>query len=333
MSKTLKQSRLGAVRTGRQKGARRFCFYGPESVGKTTLAAHAPKPIFIDIEDGSNELDVARYVFDHGDVVPRNYQEVLDAIHDLIANEHDFKTLVIDSLDRLEALIWSHCVTRDSGKMSSLNPNGKQFTSIESYGSGKGYALALDELRALMLLLENLRKRKDMNIVFVGHTHVKMFNNPSGENYDRYWLRVHQSFAGQTKEWVDVVGFCCFDEGGDKLDARQTRAKGWSTGRRLLKLERDAAYDAKSRIPLPKEIELNADNPWEPLAQAIAVGEDMSVKEILELLKVELERIDDPELTGNVKAACKGEKDTARLSRYLMELKNRNAKEEIETNE
>jgi hypothetical protein len=311
------------VRTGRQSGARRFCFYGPEGVGKTTLAAHAPSPIFIDIEDGSHELDVARYVFDNGDTIPDRYADVISAIRDLRVNTHDFKTLVIDSIDRLEAMIWGHCIERDNGKIGK----GKLITSIEDYGFGKGYAVAVDELRVLLAGLEDLRKSRGMNIVFVGHTHVKTFKNPSGDDYDRYWLRVHQSFAGQVKEWVDVVGFCCFEEGGGKLDEKQLRPKGWSTGRRLLKLERDAAFDAKSRIPLPREVELSDSDPWAPLQAAMNVGQSLDVKEIKKLIDAELERLGDDDTTTKVGAACRGVTDTARLGRYLMELTRRERKE------
>ncbi len=111
------------------------------------------------------------------------------------------------------------------------------------------------------------------------------------------------------------------------------RSKGWATGIRLLNLERDAAFDAKSRIPLPKVIELNPDNPWRPLQEAMDVGQKMSVKQILNLIKVELDRLDDAELTANVKKSIKGQTDTSRIARFLIELKNRKPTKTETTND
>jgi hypothetical protein len=48
------------ISTGRIRRAQRITFYGPESAGKTTLAAQFPDPLIIDTEDGSTHQDVAR---------------------------------------------------------------------------------------------------------------------------------------------------------------------------------------------------------------------------------------------------------------------------------
>lgn len=311
---------------GRIPGGKRFLFYGQEAVGKTTLAAFSPKPIFIDIENGSANLSVARYKFASG-VVPKSYEEVTGAIRKLIASKHSFETVVIDSLDRLELLIWDFCLRRDSGKQSMLNKYGKKLESIESYGYGKGFQVAYEEFCSFLSLLEHLREERELNVIIIGHTQVRPFKNPEGEDYDRYWIRVDKHIAGKAREWVDVCGFCCFEEGGGKLDADQSRAKGWSTGRRLLKLRRTAAYDAKSRIALPAEIELSTGDPWAPLRAAMDVAKE-TVPEILAAIGAECSRLGDEVLTAKVRTACKGVQDTATLSRYLMELMDRKPTEE-----
>jgi len=311
---------------GRLPGGRRFLFYGQEAVGKTTLAAHAPKPIFIDIENGSANMSVARYKFKDG-IVPQTYSEILKAVKRLTTAKHDFQTLVIDSLDRVENLIHDHVLERDSGKQSNLNKYGKKLESIESYGYGKGYQVAYEEFCSLLRGLETLMLSRGMNIILIAHSKIGTFKNPEGEDYDRYWIRVHQHIAGKSKEWVDVCGFACYEAGGDKMNADDNRAKGWSTGRRLLKLQHSAAYDAKSRIPLPKEIELLAGNPWAPLQEAIESAEE-TPEEILEAIKLECQRLGDHALTEKVRAACQGVLDTAKLSRYLMDLRNRTPQEE-----
>lgn len=312
------------VRRGRTPGARRFCFYGPESVGKTTLAADMPRPIFVDIEDGSLELDVARYVFDGGEVVPSCYEAVRDAIHQVLKQPHEFETLVLDSVDRLEALIWAYICRRESGKISEYNKRGKQITQIDNFPYGRGYNLAVHEFENLLVDLERVRKQRGMHVVLIGHTHVKTFKNPEGDDYDRYWLRLHPSMAGVLKDWVDVLGFCRFVEGATTEEG--ARPRGWSSGRRVVKLTRSAAYDAKSRIPMPDEVEMSETSPFGAFAQAMLVGQEANADELIELIELELARLDDAELAVNVRAACETAKradDTPRLGRFLMDLKNR----------
>lgn len=318
-------SRLGSVSKGKQVGANRLCFYGPEAVGKTTLAAHAPNPIFIDIEDGSKELDVARYVFEGGDAVPSSFDQVMEALRDILMNEHDYETLVIDSIDRLQSLIWKHCIDRDTGKASMLNQKAKKLVSIESYGFGKGYVVANDELRKLLSALDVIRKRRNMHIIFVGHVLVKLFKDPASEDYDRYQIRAHESFGGQIKEWVDVLGFCSFQGGGGSA-FEGGKSKGWASGDRIIQFERGAAFDAKSRIPLPPEVVMGLDDPWAPFARAIKLGQSKDPKEVLALIKAELKRIEDDELTSTVNKMCKTyAKDAQTLARFLIKLQGKKA--------
>lgn len=301
--------------------------------GKTTLAAHMPSPIFIDIENGSAELDVARYVFEDETVVPKSFDEVMNAIADIAVNEHDYKTLAIDSLDRLEALIWAHVCKRDSGVKSELNKTGRQLISIESYGYGKGYNVALDAFRPLLVALQRLLDKRQMNIVFIGHAHVKTFKNPSGDDYDRYCLRAHPGIAGQTKEWVDVVGFCHFEEFAAKVEGSDKKAQvGFSTGVRMVEFERQAAFDAKSRIAMPRSIELVAEDPWAPIQKAIDAGQKLGPQDLIAMIRKELDRIGDDELSEKVRAACNGVVDAAKLNRFRLELQTRMPKEEATEN-
>jgi hypothetical protein len=281
---TGKPSRIGAIKRGQLRSSLRHLFYGPEGVGKSSLAADAPKPLFIDVEGGADNIDVARYMFrdEDGGHVPRSYSEVTAAIEDLIANPgHGHETLVLDTIDALEALVHRHvCET-----------NGK--TSIEEFGFGKGYQVALDEFRRFLAQLDTLRA-KGMQVVMLGHSIVKTFKNPEGEDYDRYQLRVHDKTGGLIKEWCDVVGFVRFDGGAAKLkgDASQAkRARGWSTGKRVVHLARDAAWDAKSRLSLPAEIELDVAHPWLPFALASGSARESTPEELTAQITAELDRI------------------------------------------
>lgn len=326
-------SRLGSVTTGAIVGGTRFCLYGPEAVGKSTLASCSRAPIFADIEDGTSWMDVPRYPYHEGPGghVPRSFTEVLDGVVDLIHNPHDYGTLVIDTADRLETLIWDYMCQRDSGARSPVNKGGKKLTSIESYGYGKGFNLALDEWARLCRLLDRLRVVRGMDIIILGHAAIRTFKNPAGDDYDRYNLRLNDRAAGFIKEWCDVVGFVTFEEFAARPDDdERQRVKGYSTGRRLLMLERTAAYDAKSRVPgAPDRIELATDNPWAPVADMVERGRSMTPDQVWEQIRWELDRISDPDLTTNVfKAKESANGDVAVLYRYLVELRRRPASKE-----
>jgi hypothetical protein len=281
---TGKPSRIGAIKSGQLRSSLRHLFYGPEGVGKSSLAADAPKPLFIDVEGGADNIDVARYMFrdEDGGHVPRSYAEVTAAIDDLDRQPgprpRDARARHVDAL---EALVHRHV----------CEVNGK--TSIEEFGFGKGYQVALDEFRRLLSLLDAVRA-KGMQVVLLGHAIVKTFKNPEGEDYDRYQLRVHDKTGGLIKEWCDVVGFIRFDGGAAKLkgDASQAkRARGWATGDRLVHLARDAAWDAKSRLSMPAEIKLDIAHPWAPFAAAEAGSRNASVETLAAQITAELDRI------------------------------------------
>lgn len=285
-----KRSRLGGIQRGQLRSQLRHLFYGPEGVGKSSLAAGAPKPLFLDVEGGADNLDVARYPFrdEPGGHVPRTLDEVTGAIDDLIAAPgHGYESLVIDTIDALEALVHKHV----------CKANNKE--TIEEFGFGKGYNVALDEFRRLLSLLDTLRGT-GVQVILVGHSYVKTFKNPEGEDYDRYQLRVHEKTAGLVKEWCDVVGFVHFDGGAAKLpgDMAQTkRARGWATGRRLVELHREAAWDAKSRLALPPTLELGTANPWAPFAAAASVARNADTRSLIDAITAELDRIGAEEFT------------------------------------
>jgi hypothetical protein len=321
-------SRLAHVTKSRLRVPLRYVIYGQESVGKSSLAAHAPAPIWLDIEDGSGRLDVARYPFRDGPGghVPQSFAEVLSAVDDLTTGEHSYQTLVVDTVDRLESLIWRHMIERDQ-------PTSKvKLTSVESYGYGKGFQMAVDEWRGLLVRLDRLRIARNMAIVLIGHAQIRTFKSPDSDDYDRYSLRLNDKAAGLLREWTDVLGFAAFEDGararGDE------RAKGWSTGRRLLKLQRTAAYDAKSRVPLPPEVELDPENPWAPFAKAVDEGLDLDPQQLIKGIDAEVARIGDQALAARVKGlveAAVGAKDAGALARYLSNLQKRPTHSKEET--
>jgi len=231
---------LGSIR--RDVGPRpdRILLMGTEGVGKTTFAAEAPNPIFICAEDGIPKAlhHIPRFP------EPQTLTDVLDAIRTLIREEHDFKTLAVDTLDWLEPLIWRELCARNS------------WPDIETPGYGKGYTAATEDWRKFLAALDTLRNQRGMEIILLAHASIRTFQNPAGGDYSRYECKLNKQAAALVKEWTDVNLFAIHEEFVQVKNGKETR-KGVSTGRRVIHTERTAAWDAKNRHSLPTELPLN----------------------------------------------------------------------------
>lgn len=236
-----KRMTLGSITTGLVASPIRTLVYGPAGVGKSTFAAGAPGAVFVPIEEGSNAIDVARFPR------PESFQDVLDAITELATTEHKHRSVVFDTLDALEPLIWEK-VCRDAKKDSIEDVGG---------GWGKGYVAALSEWRLFISYLERLIVKKQMNVVLVAHAQIKKFANPEGQDYDRYELKLQGKGAGAlVQEWVDNLLFATFEIVA-ATDDKTKRTRGVSTGARIARTVRAGAYEAKNRHrltdPMPLE--------------------------------------------------------------------------------
>lgn len=237
----------------------RILIHGPEKVGKSTFFAGgivngshhqpAPNPIFIRTEDGLNGIDTDAFP------LANTYQDVMDALTTLASQEHDFKTVVIDSADWLERLIHQKVCADD----------GVKSIELAGGGYGKGYTLALNHWREVLTALDFLNKEKGMVIGVICHSVVVAFNDPLHEPYDRYEMKLHQPKKSTgardlLTEWADVIGFAQRKifvtkkdtARGDKV-ARGTNANETNK----LHLAGSPAFVAGNRYSLPDEINLD----------------------------------------------------------------------------
>lgn len=268
---------LGNIVKGRLEKPRRDCVFAPEGLGKSTLASQAPGAVFLGAEDGTAQLDVARFP------EPETWQDVLDVIETMIEEKHSFKHFVIDTLDWVEPLIWKHVCERD----------GK--SDIEAYGYGKGYVCALSEWRLLLHKLDAMRHQRGVAVIMLAHSHIKAFRNPEGDDYDRYEMKIHTKAAGLVKEWSDNVLF-----GNYETFTREQsgRTKGIDNGARVLYTERRAAFDAKNRYNLPPKMPLS----WEELDCACAKASEDYESQFEKLIN---------QTVGDVKKTAEGMKKRA----------------------
>lgn len=248
--------RLDQIQTGRQIRPRRVTLYGVHGIGKSTFGAMAENPIFIPTEDGLADIDCAKFP------VAQTYRDVMDAIGALYTEEHEFRTVVVDSVDWLERLIWAEVCVKKGVK------------SIEDIGYAKGYVFALTQWREVLSGLDALLHERGMQVVLLAHAAIEKFSNPETESYDRFAPKLDKRASSLVQEWCDEVLFANYkvytktsDEGFNK-----TRAQGVGSGERVIRTMELPAHVAKNRLNLPLEIPLDYREFAKYLPQASAVS-------------------------------------------------------------
>lgn len=229
----------------------RIVLYGPHGVGKNTFAASAPKPVLINLEDGHPHDQPI-------DAFPKaqSYAEVMEAFGALYTEQHDFETLIIDSLDWLEPLVWAEACRRNS------------WTDIEQPGYGKGYLAALDVWREYLDAINGLRNDKGMAVIQTAHAQITRFDSPETEPYDRYGIKLQKRASELVQEHADMVLFANFKVSTTKTDAGFNKkvTRGIGAGQRVVYTEERPAFLAKNRHRLPPELTLD----WSALTAAMA---------------------------------------------------------------
>jgi hypothetical protein len=234
--------------------------YGTDGIGKSTFGAAMPSPLFIGPESGTANLDVAR-------LSVSSYAEVLGILKELLEKDHTYQSVVLDSLDWLEPMVWEQVIAKaESAKIKS----------IEDFGYGKGFQFAVDEWRKMIPMVAALREKKRMNFLFIAHAHSKDAKDPTVQNdYNRYQLKLQDKAAALFREFVDCVFFANFETYTATDSKKKVRVYG--DGARYIFTERRPAFDAKNRFGLPFQMPLD----WEQVREAIESSnpEDPSVIE------------------------------------------------------
>lgn len=226
---------------GKLNRAQRVILYGPEGVGKSTLAAAFPHPLVLDTEDGSHHLDVDRVpVARLADIV----QAIAEVQQMQAAGTCAYESLVIDTADAL----WRMCA-----EQVCLDNNWK---NIEQPGYGKGYAIASARFTGLFRSLDQLM-RGGMHVVIVCHMKVVKVNLPDAPEFSRYCLKVSaptsqaETAREFLKEWCDALIFCTIRNEVDGLKGKAVRAN-----ERVAFCTSNPHCESKNRLGLPPEVPL-----------------------------------------------------------------------------
>ena len=251
------------INTGVVKTPLKVIIYGTEGVGKTTLASKFPKPLFIDAENGSGALNVARYPY------PTSWQMLMSEVQEFLNNPQGYKTLVIDSIDWAEA------------KAIEMICAGMKVNGIEDIGWSKGYTYLNEEMGRLLNLLTEVINR-GVNVVLIAHMVIRTITKPEETgSYDRYELKLKQAKNGNNcqlvKEWADLILFCNYREFlvADKTTGTTGKKKATGGKERIMYTEHAATWDAKNRFGLPEVLPLG----FEPIAHLFSDSYEVKATE------------------------------------------------------
>ncbi len=232
------------ISSGIVRKRQKVVIYGPEGIGKSTLAAQFPNPLFIDTEGSTGNLNVNRF-----EDKPTSWTMLTNYIEYVKQNPQVCETLVIDTMDWAERL----CVE------DILNTYGKK--GIEDFGYGNGYVYVAEAIGRFLNTLQELIDKDICNVVLNCHAQLKKFEQPDeAGSYDRYELKLGKKTSSQTaplvKEWADMILFCNYETyavAADK-DGKKFKAQG---GQRVMYTTHHPCWDAKNRADLPPKIPLD----------------------------------------------------------------------------
>ena len=198
--------------------------YGRAKIGKSTLASQFPTPLFLATEAGLNHLSVHKTNI-------TSWLSFLEACVEIQKGNHEFKTIVIDTIDNLVSLCSDYICKREKIDHPADMP------------MGKGWYLITEELKGKLIKLSML----PYGLVFISHCKNEVVKTRTAE-YNRYTISI--SGTGSRRVFLNMSDLILFVD--SKIESNKER--------RIIYTKPSRDYEAGDRTGLlPETLELNYD--------------------------------------------------------------------------
>lgn len=227
-------------------GSPRITIFGRPGIGKSTLASQFPNPLFILCED--NELPGIQAF-----PVAQSFNEVWKTVKGLLAeDELPFKTIVIDSISKLDQLIVEYILDNEPAGKNGQKPSTLN-AACGGYGSG---VLKAAQLHSAFKGLMDKFKERGICVVYVGHVGVIKHKAPDQEDYDQYSITMnHDKSRSVYIDDVDAVMFCKLKSFVTETESGRNIVR--STNDRIIVTGVSDGHVSKNRFNMPNEISMS----------------------------------------------------------------------------
>lgn len=224
------------ISSGKISRAVKTVIYGPEGIGKSTLASQFPNPLFLDMEGGTAQMDVRRIE------KPKSWPELIATVDEVAKTPGICGTLVLDTADWTEGMLIGHICKVYNQK------------SIESFGYGKGYTYLGEEWGKLMDAFTRVIE-SGKNVTVIAHAKQRKVELPDqAGSFDHWEMKLSRQVAPLLKEWSDLLLFLNYKTYVVTTDTNTRKAQG---GKRVMYTSHNPVWDAKNRHGLPEEVEMS----------------------------------------------------------------------------
>lgn len=242
----------------------RIVVYGVHGIGKTTLASKLPNALFLDYENGTHGIEVAKA--DDSDL-PRAFPSVVGVFKEFKRDNQGFRNIIIDTADKLEEAL-------DHAYSQSLKTPVDSVFTVNDYGrTVSGFTTEFGTMLDSASELVN----SGVNLIVLAHEQSRKKEVLEGtQTYDHSELKLSKGNTKLLMQWADAVIFCAFKTtfvAEDKKTGSKAHAEG---GKRWCYTAYSNDWEAKHRacIELPDDCSL--DRMAELLPKAIEAACDQS---------------------------------------------------------
>lgn len=235
--------------------------FGVEGWGKTTFSSRSPKPVFIPVEDGFGDLcEQIGETFD-AFPVPKTYEEMMGQMEILSSSPPQHKTLVIETMDRVEQIIWNKVLV-DNG--------------IEALGNlnwGAGFVQVNKLWEEFFAGVKWINANLNMMVILTAHTEVKKTSLPDSTSFDEYAIDLHKDAKAMLMGQCDCIFFANYKKPHVTVekDGFKEEKKAIGSTDRMLHMQKTATSFGKNRYHLPPfiKVEDDVDGAWGVIASHV----------------------------------------------------------------